>query len=978
MKTNRMMRNKITIVLFCALAGCAKDKPAEVPGPVDPADDFVGDHRSFILSEETSDFHVGELTCQFLTADGQQIERPATHRRIDGSSVFEMNPGLKEGKYRLLSLDYEIKQEDSEETIKRQYGIGRLLEVKDGGITPVGSYSSSLGFSGSGTADDPYIISSSSDLSKLRQLMNDDYKRLGLRENTFFKQQGNIDMYWESKYCDSRYGWLPIGDKNTNPFSYTYDGGGYAISRLNVKRDTTGCVGLFGFVSKALIKNVHLVDANIKGLYAVGGIAGVAATGGNARDETVIRGCVVSQSTITGEGGFAIGGILGGADANAKVIIDSCIVKKNTTAKGAYGVGGILGGGFMFSTTFLSNCINDYATVEADYSGSGGIVGSADTLFVFSCKNSGSVQGGIKNSSGQDNTNGYYGAGGIAGGSGIAGFYACSNTGPIHGVRGVGGILGSSLISAQSGNGGAVYNSTFFTGCSNTGGIHAYNFAGGICGESQIGLYGCYNKGMITASYAGGIVGAATAGVIHNANNFGLVKGGKNIGGITGRITYGSLAMNSNFGTVQGGDNVAGVVGLAGSSTVLNYCANFAEINTSGNRELATGGIVGTIGNPREWSGLDIATCVLAVAEVALSVAIPICCYLNEGSAILEIGGFAKDAIFIGIDGILEGYGWFQLFSPQELSLLSSELKTQISVDYDKNNADMEAEVATAMRSSLNHPLSYGLSPLVITSDYASNRTVLIDYYQAATANSQQFNDRINSKRDARAKNLFTHARQEEIAHAIIGGVTLGCSIGMLATSAAITFGTGGAGAPAAFTAAIAVAGTITAIIGAGNSIMGVVDDFEQNAGIVSQCVNVGQITCADLDGWAGGIVGHMDESCKLNDCLNIGTHRGAPGKYAASIIGRVENNVLVVNSLNIDDRWERALGNYGSTVFVTVSDCYSVGNTSGADGTNPISPGNLSNPHAFNNWDIGVPTSCWVIPSHADSYPIPYKSEMQ
>ena len=58
-------------------------------------------------------------------------------------------------------------------------------------------------------------------------------------------------------------------------FAGTFEGNGHTITGLNINRPTTDYVGLFGYtVNSATIRNVGLVNGNIKGQQYVGGLVG--------------------------------------------------------------------------------------------------------------------------------------------------------------------------------------------------------------------------------------------------------------------------------------------------------------------------------------------------------------------------------------------------------------------------------------------------------------------------------------------------------------------------------------------------------------------------------------------------------------------------------------------------------------------------------------------------------------------------------
>ena len=104
---------------------------------------------------------------------------------------------------------------------------------------------------------------------------------------------------------DGAGGWLPIGDE-ANPFAATFDGNGRTISNLAIRRSETSYVGLFGFTSGAVIRNIGLVDnlANYIGTNDLIGVGGLAGQQQNS---------IVKESYATGVvyGGSNVGGLVG-------------------------------------------------------------------------------------------------------------------------------------------------------------------------------------------------------------------------------------------------------------------------------------------------------------------------------------------------------------------------------------------------------------------------------------------------------------------------------------------------------------------------------------------------------------------------------------------------------------------------------------------------------------------------------------------
>lgn len=151
---------------------------------------------------------------------------------------------------------------------------------------------------GSGTVDDPYQIKTAQQLKSITKALN-----------AHFILTADITLNEEVNGS----GWDPIGKKET-PFTGTIDGQGHFIKNLWMKRPTTECVGLFGFIQNATIKGIRLEigDQALNGGTYVGGICG------NAYGCIIIHCCVIGKIT----GSSKIGGICGKAYDNTT--IDQC------------------------------------------------------------------------------------------------------------------------------------------------------------------------------------------------------------------------------------------------------------------------------------------------------------------------------------------------------------------------------------------------------------------------------------------------------------------------------------------------------------------------------------------------------------------------------------------------------------------------------------------------------------------------------
>jgi hypothetical protein len=115
---------------------------------------------------------------------------------------------------------------------------------------------------GSGTAEDPYLISNAAELDAIRYHLDKHYK-----------QVADIDLNDEPYSVAD--GWNPIGT-DEDRFTGFYDGGHYKIINLFINRPQQNHVGLFGYISGATIKNLVIEDANITGERLIGTLAGKA------------------------------------------------------------------------------------------------------------------------------------------------------------------------------------------------------------------------------------------------------------------------------------------------------------------------------------------------------------------------------------------------------------------------------------------------------------------------------------------------------------------------------------------------------------------------------------------------------------------------------------------------------------------------------------------------------------------------------
>ena len=961
MKTNYFF----LLFFLLILMGCSDDK--NIPDiPASTEDTYEGVHDLISFTKETEDFTYGDLTFHIKTPDGNIIQRKAKHRRLSGTSLFTMEKGLKEVKYQLLYMEYTI-QSDCPDIDGRngEFGMGCYITVSENGISTETNRDERIGLYGNGTPEDPYRITSADDLAKIQEAILNFHNNGNLVNSyTCFEQQNDISMANYNDQCGWEGNWYQIGLSASYPFTGYYDGNGYTIRDLKMLDKNAVGASLFGFVNQAIISNLTIEKATITGYGALSAIVGAVTTKGGSINKTFIKGCVVKKSTIESRSdgvvtdGMAIGGIAGMVDPNVNLWIDSCSVE-DCTINGAIAVGGILGGGTVYSMTQITNSHNRNTKVTASYNCAGGIVGYADTLYVYSCSNNGTIKGAASTTAPPGNlpANSIYnvGTGGIAGGSGLSTIISSRNSGTVQGSRGVGGIIGSTLVTTQP---RTYYNNTFIGFCSNSGNINGDSYIGGLCGEAQLGAYKSYNEGMIEAnsSFAGGILGFAPLASITNTANFNKVIASSYSGGIAGSILAGSLGINTNLGEVASYHEYAGgMIGRAGNTLAMNYCSNFAPI--SGSSYL--GGMIGEVGDAKKWTIMDGVSLGFATFELASTLVgfVPFAKIVGESGEILVNCALTVLSLVLNdIDILSEGFSVFGLISHGHPEIIETErLKGVITHDIAMLESDMDTKLANKI-DNLSFA-SIKLRSKDMTNRFMSNRKALTVWFESG-ANHQIYSDAMNYKRGLLSKQILKSKKNEEVLHTVVSGVCCAVNSALLFVTV-ITFPEG--------VPAVALMGGALALVSFGNSVSATLDDFVENSVVITQCLNAGEIGQYS----SGGLVAQLQQSCLISDCINM----GRSNKRANALIGVVNPNVRVGRNLNVGENWYL----FAPPASVSYFGNYCMLGT--VEQPNPVimnifSLQDLKSEKTFTGWDFDVK---WEIPSNeTGSFPIPKKSEMQ
>lgn len=308
-----------------------------------------------------ADVASGKLTTMLASVNGawgQDLEQENSYPVLNGKAVYFSGSILCNG--HLLSEAYTNDQ--TKETTTPVHSS----EYENGGFCTACHESREL--HGTGTAEDPYLISNVAQLEYFRDQSNE-----GDAKITAYAQLVNdIDLAYASASS-----WIPVSKLTSNAFAGTFDGNGHCIKNLYSSFYQGGYVGLFGYVNGGTIKNLTVEGViesscsdqgmiagfsvganyyncvakgriNTKDCSRVGGITGHII--GTGTTNPVVQGCasyvdIVSTATYTA-------GLVGQVEYG--ITMEACANYGNVTGKDY--VGGLMGCNSPNSESRITNC----------------------------------------------------------------------------------------------------------------------------------------------------------------------------------------------------------------------------------------------------------------------------------------------------------------------------------------------------------------------------------------------------------------------------------------------------------------------------------------------------------------------------------------------------------------------------------------------------------------------------------------------
>jgi len=208
---------------------------------------------------------------------------------------------------------------------------------------------------GSGTQEDPYRIATESNLlwaSQKCRISAQPYPAVALSEH--YIQTADIELTSANFYEWQAYSATILGNEENGGydsfFKGSYDGQGFSISGSRLDRSTipASTVGGTGFArgNQGVIKNLNLVNVDVKGTYRTGGLAGM--------NTGLIENCSVSGTV---RGATTTGGLVG---ENRNTII---YISSSAAVIGTGEVGGLVGNGSSIKFSYATGTVAGIETV---------------------------------------------------------------------------------------------------------------------------------------------------------------------------------------------------------------------------------------------------------------------------------------------------------------------------------------------------------------------------------------------------------------------------------------------------------------------------------------------------------------------------------------------------------------------------------------------------------------------------------------
>ena len=871
--------------------------------------DKVVDHFSCRIHLRGRRDHVDYPVNIFLSADKDSLYIEADDPILAElpHQLYHLNAITFAGKDMAARSDEEVR----EDTVY----VGARLSLEDpDNIHFRSSFNVGANSIGSGTESDPWVIASGDDFM---MRISDPMTRGETHEGKYFEITRNLNLNTSAVAYGK--GWEPAGHNNVNggstDFNGTIDGCDNYIDNLYCYTDA-GCGGLFyGLGEKAYIHNLEMRRVLLIGNSNIGAFAC-----------TSKKGCRLDSIEVNGsiEGKENIGGLIGSGDAWVKACISSVNI---TVPEGeASNIGGMIGNA-QFAT--FKDCLRS-GQIEAPtaeyvggFVGKGGTGKYADADAEFErCYVSGSISGktyvgGFAGYSNVDITNCHAGA------TLPQDSYAYTTQWDIFNLNNrmtplpllveskgmyAGGFVGYSDRAFVNGENSFAYSSPAKPN------ITATSYAGALIGRGSIH---CGTGTKVTSyayveapeGYVGGLMGRGKVYGSPTLTNYGNVSGGgKDTGGVIGYVEGVAITINcTNTGNVRGQDYVGGIIGRCDEAITKSLMQNDGNVEATGDYVGGLFGSAGTTVNLLDGSRVS-----------------------NENGS-LKITGKSKVGGLCGYLRYYAGHAYNIGYCPVYANIISTGgsaggLFGYVEIVVDRHNENMFAS---------HHPVRVSID--VRGADNAGGAIGYLMNSSTKPPCISGFNDRLKASITTNG-NIAGGIVGRIVNKKFDGPVVENCHsfTGITSTASGEVSGFGGIvgwfETDYANPLQITMCSNHGTLSGPHMTAIGGIAGYCETIDI-SKCYNAGRI-----DGVmsVGGIIGRLNDAGIIKDCFNMGEVPSASGReWLAGIIGQKEDRssqiVEIQNCYNVGTTGWGIIGGEKNSIY-DIDRCYYLGSASNGD----------------------------------------------
>lgn len=341
---------------------------------------------------------------------------------------------------------------------------------------------------------------------------------------------------------------------------------------------------------------------------------------------------------------------------------------------------------------------------------------------------------------------------------------------------------------------------------------------------------------------------------------------------------------------------------------------------------------------------------------------------------VLHLAETGLEYALIATDASLFFYGIYEMVEEKEIELMKSSLQAKTTEAVSKVSQTM-SNIRSGHAWSLSL-LSDGLTTEVAQMQVANTNDVL-SFYEKSDDNNTTVNFNINNKREERYKEIEKSRKIQSIVQKCIAGACCVAGAAIAIASMVVTAGTSAA-------AVLAVAAPIVTVVGGANAVIEGATDYQNNAVVVSQCFNVGEIKVDKVDK-VGGVLGHAQQFCEITDCVNAGPFNGKATTKTGGVVGRADSRSVIKNCLNVGKNWNYVI--YSTGDAVTTSNLYYYDPyleipsgelpPSGFFGKY-LTLDKLYKEDTYKEWAFNGDFARWQVKDSKGYFPVPYHSEME